>query len=366
MGGGPDRRRRGAARVGVLLAAGASAGSRPPWTHSPPVRRPPLVKRCLDLADLLASAATGSAQVAVVSDELPGLDADSVDRLARHGVRTVAVATAVRQPGAGLRTACRHGRGWSRIGAAAVMDEDSVPVLGQHVRDTAHQQSPDPAAPYGDGRSGAAATAPDPAPRRGRQAGDAGGGGLVAVWGPHGAPGRTTVAIGARSGGRGAVGVGVTLVDADPYGGAVGQHLACSTRSPGCWPRPGSPTPASSTPRGSRGWRGQVAPGSGCSPVCPGPTAGPRCGPRPLGEVLRPPGRWTGSWWWTPGSACPTPRHDPFAAAPERDAITMTVLEQADDLVVVGSRRPGGPDPAGPRLPRPARGPSRRAPTWWW
>ncbi|UMG91772.1 hypothetical protein [Nocardioides sp. TF02-7] len=47
---------------------------------------------------------------------------------------------------------------------------------------------------------------------------------MVAVWGPAGAPGRTTVAAGvaAELAGRG---LRTVLVDADPYGGAVAQQL---------------------------------------------------------------------------------------------------------------------------------------------
>src|ERR1700712_1440389 len=51
-----------------------------------------VVKRCVDLADLLASAATGQAGVAVVSGKLTGLDADAGMQLLRHDVRCVAVA----------------------------------------------------------------------------------------------------------------------------------------------------------------------------------------------------------------------------------------------------------------------------------
>ena len=50
-----------------------------------------VLKRCVDLTDLLASATTGQVDVAVVSGELPGLDADAVMQLLRHDVRTVAV-----------------------------------------------------------------------------------------------------------------------------------------------------------------------------------------------------------------------------------------------------------------------------------
>ena len=55
--------------------------------------RPDIVvlKRCVDVDDLLASAAMGQADAAVVALDAPGLDPDAVERLRRHQVRPVAV-----------------------------------------------------------------------------------------------------------------------------------------------------------------------------------------------------------------------------------------------------------------------------------
>src|SRR5659263_501901 len=50
-----------------------------------------VVGRCADLAELLAGAAAGLGQVAVVSTELPGLDRDAVSSLHSCGVWVVAV-----------------------------------------------------------------------------------------------------------------------------------------------------------------------------------------------------------------------------------------------------------------------------------
>jgi Flp pilus assembly CpaE family ATPase len=60
----------------------------------------------------------------------------------------------------------------------------------------------------------------------------AGHGRVVAVWGPTGAPGRTTVAVGvADEASR--LGVSTLLVDADVYGGVVAQVLGLLDESPG-------------------------------------------------------------------------------------------------------------------------------------
>jgi MinD-like ATPase involved in chromosome partitioning or flagellar assembly len=59
-----------------------------------------------------------------------------------------------------------------------------------------------------------------------------GSGKLIAVWGPTGAPGRTTVAVGiADEAAR--LGVPALLVDADPYGGVIAQVLGLLDESPG-------------------------------------------------------------------------------------------------------------------------------------
>ena len=50
-----------------------------------------VVRRCVDVVDLLAVAATGQARAALVAAGLRRLDADAVDRLVASGVAPVAV-----------------------------------------------------------------------------------------------------------------------------------------------------------------------------------------------------------------------------------------------------------------------------------
>ena len=167
-----------------------------------------VLKRCVDLHDLLASAATGQADVAVVSGQLPGLDADAVMHLLRDDVRCVAVGGdaeamarigVVATVGAG---AAAPGSGQPSVGA-----EDLL-VLPELVASAGSRElvvDPQP--------EEVSALAPVGTPGR-----------VVVVHGPAGAPGRTTVALGlaalhARSGDP------TVLVDADPHGGAVAQHL---------------------------------------------------------------------------------------------------------------------------------------------
>ncbi|HET7385243.1 MAG TPA: hypothetical protein VFJ19_01110 [Nocardioidaceae bacterium] len=158
-----------------------------------------LHKRCVDLADLLASASTGLASVALVSPSLGGLDADSVSGLHRAGLGVLLVA-------ADTEIAAENGR-LHRLGIRHVLEAADLDRLPAAVRAAADDAGPT--------REDAPPTAADAAvPGAGR---------LVAVWGPAGAPGRTTVAVGlaAELAGRGET----FLVDADPYGGTVAQHL---------------------------------------------------------------------------------------------------------------------------------------------
>ena len=177
-------------KVVLLLAAGAAWETRALAMLSG--RRDLVVlKRCVDVDDLLATATSGQADTAVVAIEAPGFDLAAVDHLVKHGVRAVAVV------GDELGTVRA-----SRIGVRATVPGDDLEALPETIT-TDHQPAPEPPP-----------TPDDPPPSQGR---------VIAVWGPAGAPGRTTVAttLAAVLGSR----ARTTLVDADPYGGTVAQAL---------------------------------------------------------------------------------------------------------------------------------------------
>jgi len=165
-----------------------------------------LIKRCVDLGDLLATAATGQARVALVGYSLPGLDADSVDVLRRSGLGVVLVAEPSELAGGG-ETRVR------RLGIEHLLDSAALASLNETViAAAAESQRADPRREVG--RPARPAEQPET-----REEGR-----LVAVWGPTGAPGRTTVAVGvaAELSHRG---LASFLVDVDGFGGAVAQHL---------------------------------------------------------------------------------------------------------------------------------------------
>jgi Flp pilus assembly CpaE family ATPase len=182
-----------------------------------------VVRRCVDLPDLLAAAATGTARAVLLSAELRRLDRDALNRLAVARVAVVglhtpddpAAETRLRQ--LGVRHVLPADATSAQIAAAVTAamaersstDEQGVgwsrPLEGLPAEGVANDADPD--VPPGTGR-------------------------LVAVWGPTGAPGRTTVAI-AVAAELAASGVPTLLADADVYGGVVAQVLGFLDEAPG-------------------------------------------------------------------------------------------------------------------------------------
>lgn len=193
----------------LLLAAGE------PW-ESPALadleEHPGVVvlKRCVDVDDLLASVTSGQADVAVVSLDAPGLDPASVAHLRRHAVRPVAV-TAARADDLDVQ---EHAR---RLGIASVVGAGGLARLPEVVATVEERNTHAIGSEGSEGSEGPEGGVPAPLPP-----GDVGR--VVVVWGPAGAPGRTTVAtnlaweVARRQ-------VPVVLADLDPYGGSVAQQL---------------------------------------------------------------------------------------------------------------------------------------------
>jgi Flp pilus assembly CpaE family ATPase len=178
-----------------------------------------VVRRCVDVSELLAVAATGTGQAALLSAELRRLDGDAVARLEAAGVAVVGLV----EPG-DERAADRL----RQLGVRQVLPADADPeAIAQALREAVA------------GTSSAGRDVADPrnalpvlgAPTRPEE-GPAGRGRVVAVWGPTGAPGRTTVAVGIADE-LSRLGTSTLLVDADVYGGVVAQMLGLLDESPG-------------------------------------------------------------------------------------------------------------------------------------
>ena len=198
----------------VLLAAG-EAWESPALADLEQHREVVVLKRCVDVDDLLASVTSGQAHVAVMSLDAPGLDPSSIAHLRRHAVRPVAVTQARTDDLDAREQAQRLGI----VALVSVRDLDTLPDVVMTVEDVAdtRERSSGDSTPGGAGAVGAMSLGEETtAPGTERR--------LVVVWGPAGAPGRTTVAtnLAAEVSRRGTHAV---LVDLDPYGGAVAQQL---------------------------------------------------------------------------------------------------------------------------------------------
>ncbi|MFZ2504220.1 MAG: hypothetical protein WAW88_16290, partial [Nocardioides sp.] len=172
-----------------------------------------LLKRCVDVTDLMGAATTGQVDVAVVALDAPGLDAVAVDHLRRHQVGVVGIDSSGDLDLARLRA--------SRVGIRRVLAADALAglaaVLAEEPTDWGQPDQDELAV------EGSAGGVTDPGvddlatPEPGQHS-------VTVVWGPQGAPGRTTLAV-ALAAELAARGGPTVLVDADPWGGAVAQHL---------------------------------------------------------------------------------------------------------------------------------------------
>ena len=168
----------------VLIAAGGAGWESAALTFLESSRDFTLARRCVDVADLLAAAQTGDAVAALISPDAPGFDADTVYRLVRAGVHPVAV-----EADSARCTA---------LGIATRLEVGELDALAGHLP-----------------RRSSTGVEEDVAHGKGR---------LVAVWGPTGAPGRSTVALGIAAA-CAERGISTILADADPYGGTIAQML---------------------------------------------------------------------------------------------------------------------------------------------
>jgi Flp pilus assembly CpaE family ATPase len=195
-----------------------------------------VVRRCVDIVELLAVAAAGQAVAALVDAQLRRLDTDAVDRLSAAGVAVVGVT----QPGLEI-----DGQRLRSVGvdflipadaAAAVFASVVQAAIGDKQGGRADRAYADPA--FATGPLSARST---PSPSDGASIAqlpnDAAApadrdGAVIAIWGPTGAPGRTTVAV-TLADELGRLDVATLLVDADVYGGVVAPVLGLLDESPG-------------------------------------------------------------------------------------------------------------------------------------
>lgn len=210
-----------------------------------------VVRRCVDLAELIAAAQAGLGTAAVVSGDLHRLDREALAQLHRAGVAVVGLADPLDPQAAGRLIEL----GVARVLSADASADEVANAVTDAVRDlVAWAAGPGlrRSAAAGDAGTGPVAVGPaaaaDPAdalrprawpgegagapdrldasPGRGER------GRIVAVWGPTGAPGRTTVAL-TLAGEFAALGAQTLIVDADTYGPSIAQALGLLDESGG-------------------------------------------------------------------------------------------------------------------------------------
>ncbi|MCA0437024.1 MAG: hypothetical protein LCH98_11135 [Actinobacteria bacterium] len=354
-----------------------------------------LSRRCADLPELLSTAAAGLGVSAVVGRALAGLDRTAIADLGRLGVRVVGVV------GAGDEAAERALRA---MGVVAVLPADAAAdrlaaVLGG-APDPELQawlggmgSLVAPSAPPGEQRDGADGRtggpdrpgegAPPPGPAwtpaaaraqdriaaacgQAAQAGPArepggpepggaepGGPGVteqpprppgrvVTVWGPAGAPGRSTTAL-ALASEAARLGAATLLIDADPYGGVQAQLLALLDESAGL---------AGAVRQADQGTLDVAALRARCLRVAPELSVltgisradrWPELRPDPLETVLAL-SRMIAELVVVDVGFCLEDDEELSydTAAPRRNAATLVSLASADHLVVVAAAEPVG------------------------
>ncbi len=195
-----------------------------------------VVRRCVDVADLLAAAGAGLGRAVLLSADLRRLDRDAVTRLQAGGVAVVGIIS----PGDPTASERLTALGVTRLVAADAGTTAIAEAVVRAVAAIGTETSAVPTFAFSAGVRPVVAGIGDPG-GPGEQTGPPSGvdadpdstpGRVIAVWGPTGAPGRTTLVAGLGSE-LAAGGHGTLLVDADVYGGTLAAHLGVLDESPG-------------------------------------------------------------------------------------------------------------------------------------
>jgi Flp pilus assembly CpaE family ATPase len=175
-----------------------------------------VVRRCVDLVELMAAAAVRTARAALISADLRGLDREALAQLAASGIAVV-----------GLAADEAAERLLHQLGVGFVVAAGAPPAQVAGALHAAAAAGPQLVAAGGSAPASSRAQ-----PLSGAPGEVAGPGRVLAVWGPAGAPGRTTVALGVADA-FAARGCRTLLVDADPYGGCVATLTGLLDEAPG-------------------------------------------------------------------------------------------------------------------------------------
>ncbi len=223
-----------------------------------------VVQRCYDLGDLLASAVAGKSEVAMVAAGVRWLDRETLARVGAGGLAVVGVVPAgdeeaerrllqlgvdyvipdTTRPSvlvdlAKAVLAARRNHRPESGKSLGTPGDPAGPTDPSHTEDTAAAKSMrGAAAATGSGRgSSPGPRTPSGRPTQTQAPADSSDGhqrehSVIVVWGPKGAPGRTTIAINLAFESLPLAGE-TLLVDADAYGGSIAQMLGFLDDCPG-------------------------------------------------------------------------------------------------------------------------------------
>jgi MinD-like ATPase involved in chromosome partitioning or flagellar assembly len=327
-----------------MTLAGLLAGAGEPWESDvvralqapgSPVR---LVRRCVDVADAVATAASGQVEVALLGRDLPGVDTDVVSRLRAEGVLPVLLHATSDTDAQSL--AELHARA-TRL--AVLLLECTAPDLAGRLLQTVSEyrvalepldgsgaRTRTPAADV-DGVEAAAATSEASSPGR-----------LVAVWGPTGAPGRSTVALNLAAEAAG-LGVRTLLIDADVYGGALAPMLAVLDEVSGLLAAARAANVGTLDEEALSAHTRLVTPGLSVLTGLPRADRWPQLRPAAFAAVLAAARASAELVVVDCGFSLETDEELVFdVAAPRRNGATVQALEDADVVLAVGSADPVG------------------------
>jgi Flp pilus assembly CpaE family ATPase len=182
-----------------------------------------VVRRCVDIADLLAAAAAGHGRAVLLSADLRQLDREVVRRLGASGVAVVGVAPAEDDQGE-IRL--------RQLGVPRVVSADGSNAEIVDAVSAAVEGLVDPASANGAGTTSDLPALGEVGPTGRETSAEVGLGRIFAIWGPTGSPGRTTLAVNIAAE-ISMLGRATLLADADTYGGAVAQVLGLLDEAPG-------------------------------------------------------------------------------------------------------------------------------------
>lgn len=184
-----------------------------------------VVRWCADLPEVIAVCQTGLARAVILSTDAGELTASLVERFRNAEVAVVVLSTDEKDRHRLDALGVTHTG--ADVGAASLagMVEAAVKLAAE---------GPGPGGggiSYADPAVALGRSAPEP-PLGGGESARAGAGEVMAVWGPTGSPGRTTVAVNLAAE-LAAGGQAVLLIDADTYGASVAASLGLLDESAG-------------------------------------------------------------------------------------------------------------------------------------